>query len=69
MFPGEGKGFIQDFGDMGPVVEVFDVGELEFGGAGWHVSIIRYIEKKFYYCVKKYRQIFLGKKYLSSDGR
>ena len=31
MFPGEGEGFFEDFADVGPVVEVFEVGELEFG--------------------------------------
>jgi len=40
IFPGECKGFFEDFGFMGPVEEVFEVGELEFGGIGWHVQII-----------------------------
>ena len=31
---GGGEGFFEDFGDVGPVVEVFKVGELEFGGIG-----------------------------------
>jgi hypothetical protein len=38
---GGGEGFIENFADAGPVIEVFEVGDLEFGGGCWHVSIIR----------------------------
>jgi len=31
-FTGGREGFFEDFGSVGPVVEVFEVGELEFGG-------------------------------------
>jgi len=41
VFPGEGEGFFEDFADVGPVVEIFEVGKLEFGGVGWHMSIIQ----------------------------
>ncbi len=31
VFPGEGEWFFEDFGSVGPIVEVFEVSELEFG--------------------------------------
>ena len=37
---GGGEGFFEDFASPGPVVEVLKVGELEFGGVSWHISII-----------------------------
>ncbi len=39
VFPGEGERFVKDFAYSGPVVEVFEVDELELGEIGLNVSI------------------------------